>query len=230
MFRERGVNAMRVIIVGCGKLGSGLALNLVKKGHKVTVIDSDPEAFELLGKNFNGETIVGIGFDKGILERAQIEKADAIVASSKSDDTNALIGRIAKNIYRVPRVISRLYDPRRAEIYRSLGIQTISTTTWGVKKAAELLSYNQLDSVSTIGDVEMIRVETPALLVGRTVDELTVMGEIQVVSINRSNKTIMPTRGTALQKGDILFIAVLASSMNKLKKLLGLEQKWGEIK
>lgn len=221
---------MKVIIVGCGKLGSGLALNLVKKGHKVTVIDTNPEAFKLLGKDFNGETIVGIGFDKGILEKAKIRMADAIVACSKSDDTNALIGRISKNIYKVPRVISRLYDPRRAEIYRSLGIQTISTTTWGVQKATELLSYNQLDCISTIGDIEMVRVEVPALLVGRTVNELTVIGESQVIAISRGNKTIMPTSGTALQKHDVLFIAVLASSIGRLKNLLGMEQKWGEIR
>lgn len=221
---------MKAIIVGCGKLGSGLALNLVKKGYKVTVIDTNPEAFKLLGKDFNGETVVGIGFDKGILEKAKIRMADAIVACTKSDDTNALIGRISRNIYKVPRVISRLYDPRRAEIYRSLGIQTISTTTWGVQKAAEMLSYNQLDCVSSIGDIEIVRVETPALLVGRTVNELTAIGEIQVVAIARENKTFMPTSGTVLQKHDVLFIAALASSIGRLKKLLGLEQKWGEIK
>lgn len=221
---------MKIIIVGCGKLGSGLAQNLVKKGHKVTVVDSDPEAFDLLDKDFKGETIVGIGFDRGILEKAQIQLADAVVACSKSDETNALIGRISRNIYRVPRVISRLYDPRRAEIYRSLGIQTISTTTWGVQKVTELLSYNQLDSISTIGNIEMIRVETPALLVGRTVNELTVIGEIQVNAISRENKTFMPTRGTVLQKNDVLFITVLTSSMSKLKMLLGVEQKWGGLK
>ncbi|MDP4090855.1 MAG: TrkA family potassium uptake protein, partial [Bacillota bacterium] len=219
-----------VIIVGCGKLGSGLALNLVKKGHKVTVIDSDPEAFELLGKEFNGETIVGVGFDKTILEKAQIKTSDAIVACSKSDDTNALIGRISRNIYKVPKVISRLYDPRRAEIYRSLGIQTISTTTWGVHQAAEMLSYNQLDSISTTGGFQMIRVETPALLVGRTVNELTVIGEIQVVAIIRGNKTFMPTRGTAFQKHDVILIAALTTSVGRLKSLLGLEHKGGEIK
>ena len=221
---------MKVIIVGCGKLGSGLAHSLVKKGYKVTVIDSDPEAFKLLGKDFNGETIVGIGFDKDILEKAQIHLADAIVACSKSDDSNALIGRISRNIYKVPRVISRLYDPRRAEIYRSLGIQTISTTTWGVQQAVEMLSYNQLDSISTIGGIEMIRVETPALLLGRTVNELTVMGEIQVVAISRENKTFMPTLGTAFQKHDVLFISVLTTSVNRLKTLLGMEQKRGEIR
>lgn len=220
---------MKVIIVGCGKLGAGLAKNLVKKGHSVTIIDSNKDAFELLGENFTGETIVGIGFDKEILEKAQISFADAIVACSKNDDTNALIGRISQNIYRVPRVISRLYDPRSAEIYRSLGIRTISTTTWGVQQAMEMLSYDQLDSILTIGDgnVELIRVETPALLLGRTVNELIVIGEIQVVAINRGNKTFIPTSGTVLEKHDVIFITVLTTAVGKLKKLLGLDQKWG---
>lgn len=216
---------MKVIIVGCGKLGSGLALNLAKKGHNITVIDTNPDAFELLGKDFKGKTIVGIGFDRDILEKAQIRLADAIIACSKSDDSNALIGRISRNIYKVPRVISRLYDPRRAEIYRSLGIQTISTTTWGVQQASEMLSYSQLDNILNIGDIEIIRVETPALLAGRTVNELTSLGEIQVVAISRDNKSFMPTRGTTLKKHDIIFIAVLSSSVNRLKALLGLSQK-----
>lgn len=221
---------MKVIIVGCGKLGSGLALNLVKKEHKVTVIDNDPEAFKLLGQDFKGKTIVGIGFDKDVLEKAQIRSADAIIACSKSDEANALIGRISWNIYRVPRVISRLYDPRRAEIYRSLGIKTISTTTWGVQQAMEMLSYDQLDCISSIGGVELVRVETPALLEGRTVYELTVTGEIQVAAINRDNKSFLPTLGTVLQKNDVLFISVLSSSVNRLKTLLGFEQKWGKSK
>jgi trk system potassium uptake protein TrkA len=215
---------MKVIIVGCGKLGSGLALNLIRKGHKVTVIDKDPEALQALGKDFEGETIVGIGFDREILEKAQIQLADAIVACSKSDDANALIGRISRNIYRVPRVISRLYDPRQAEIYRTLGIQTISTTTWGVMRATEMLSYNQLDSVLTIGNsnVELVRIDTPALLVGKTVNELTAIGEIHVVAISRANTTFLPTMGTALQENDVIYIAALTSSAKRLKSLLGL--------
>lgn len=216
---------MKVIIVGCGKLGSGLAKSLLRKGNQVTVIDNNPEAFELLGKDFKGETIVGIGFDRDILEKADIRRADAIVSCSKSDESNALIGRIARNVYHVPRVISRLYDPRRAEIYRSLGIQTISTTTWGVQRAMEMLSYDRLDSVLTIGDsqVEIIRAETPALLVGRTVNELTVYGEIHVVAISRNNKTFLPAVGTPLQKHDIIYIAILASSAKRLKTLLDLD-------
>lgn len=215
---------MKVIIVGCGKLGSGLALTLIKKGNKVTVIDKDPESFQLLGKDFTGEKIVGIGFDKGILEQAGIKMVDAIVACSKSDETNALIGRLARIVYKVPRVISRLYDPRKAEVYRSLGIQTISTTTWGVARAIEMLSYNQLDSVLSLGDnsVELVRIETPALLVGKTVNELTVIGEIHVTAISRHNKTFLPMLGTKLEKHDIIYLSVLASSAKRLKSILGL--------
>ena len=215
---------MKVIIVGCGKLGSGIAKSLVRKGEDVSVIDSDPESFKLLGEDFKGTTITGLGFDRNILERTGIDRADAIISCTKSDEQNALIGRLARNVYRVPRVISRLYDPRRAEIYRSFGIQTISTTTWGVQRTMEMLSYEHLDAVYTVGDgqVQIVRAETPMLLVGRTVKELSVPGEIQVISITRDNKSFIPTLGTALQRGDIIHISVLSPSAGKLKSLLGL--------
>ena len=99
---------MRVIIVGCGKLGSGLAKALTRKGNQVTIIDKDPNAFELLDKDFQGTKIVGVGFDRDILEQANIRRADAIISCSKSDEANALIGKLARDIYHVPRVISRL--------------------------------------------------------------------------------------------------------------------------
>ena len=215
---------MKVIIVGCGKLGSGIAKSLVRKGEDVSVIDSDPESFKLLGEDFKGTTITGLGFDRNILERTGIDRADAIISCTKSDEQNALIGRLARNVYRVPRVISRLYDPRRAEIYRSFGIQTISTTTWGVQRTMEMLSYEHLDAVYSVGDgqVQIVRAETPMLLVGRTVKELSVPGEIQVISITRDNNSFMPTLGTALQRGDIIHISVLSPSAGKLKSLLGL--------
>jgi len=215
---------MNAIIVGCGKLGSGLALNLIQKGYEVTVIDENPETFELLGKNFAGKTIVGLGFDKGILEKAKIRSADALIACCKSDVTNALIGRISRNIFRVPHVISRIYDPRKAEIYHTLGIQTISATTWGIKRVTEMLSYSQLDSVTTIGDdnVEIVRIDTPALMINKTVSELSAIGEIHVVAISRNNKTFLPSLGTPFQKDDVIYIAVVSSSVKRLKSILGL--------
>lgn len=215
---------MKVIVVGCGKMGSGLAQELVKKGHTVTVVGSTLDEFSMLGKAFRGETIVGVAFDKQILEQAGIERADAIVACTKSDETNALIGRISRNTYRVPRVISRLYDPRKAEIYRSLGIQTISTTEWGVRHAIELLSYDQLDIIAGLGSggVEIVRVETTELLVGKKIVDVTVVGEFSVCALSRQNQTFLPTLGTELQRGDVVYFNVLVSSVKKFKHVLGL--------
>jgi trk system potassium uptake protein TrkA len=216
---------MKVIIIGCGRLGSGLAGHLTRKGHDVTVIDSAPEALAHLGKDFKGKTIVGIGFDKDLIEKAGIRKVDAVIACTNSDEANALIGRISRNIYQVPRVISRLYDPRKAELYRTLGIQTISTTAWGIAQVTEMLSYNQLDSIQSLGSgqVELIRIDVPAMLSGRQIGELAIVGEIQVVALCRQNETTVPTMGTTLKTNDVVYLSVAAASAGRLKSLLGLE-------
>ena len=216
---------MKVIVVGLGRMGIGLTLNLLKKGHTVTAIDSDPEAFEDLGKNFSGKKVVGIGFDKEVLEKAGIGKVDAVVSCTASDEANAVIARISKNIYHVPRVVARLYDARKAEIYHRIGIQTISTTTWGIERATEFITYNHLDSVYEMGNgsVNIVRIEAPALLIGHQVKEISALGEIQVVSINRGSKTFIPTLGTKLESEDILYLSIISSATSKLKSMLGID-------
>lgn len=218
------MKGMKVIVVGLGRMGIGLSLNLMKKGNQVSVIDSNPQVFEALGKDFTGLKVVGFGFDRDVLSKAGIDKADAIVSCTASDEVNAVIARIARNVYRVPRVVARLYEPRKANIYHRLGIQTISTTIWGIERATEILTYNQLDSVYEIGNgtVNLVRIEVPSLLVGHTVNELTAIGEILVVSISRNNKTFIPTTGTILEAEDIVYISVMASATGKLKLMLNL--------
>ncbi|MFD1174945.1 potassium channel family protein [Paenibacillus puldeungensis] len=215
---------MKIIVVGCGRMGTGLSLNLAKKGHHITVIDSNPEAFETLGVHFTGDKIAGNGFDREVLTEAKIDQVDAVVCCTKSDEANAVIARVARNVYHVPCVIARLYDPLKADIYQRLGIQTISTTSWGIEKAAEIITYNQFDSVFRIGngDVDLLRIEVPSGLVGHTVDDVTALGEIQVVSISRANRTFIPTLGTILEEGDILYISTIASATKKLKSMLAL--------
>ncbi|MDD2214699.1 MAG: TrkA family potassium uptake protein [Oscillospiraceae bacterium] len=220
---------MNMIIVGCGRVGAGLALALSKAGHSITVIDSDKTAFAQLGKNFSGKTIEGIGFDRDILTLARIEQSDALAAFTTSDESNAVIARIAREICHVPKVVARLYDPDKAEIYKQLGIQTLSTTTWGIKRAADLLTYTPLDAVYSFGngDMELVKIEVPSLVAGRQVNDLTVSGDIHVVAIERGNKTILPTSGTVFQRRDILYIAVAISSGDQLMKLLGLSDGKG---
>ncbi len=215
---------MKVIVVGLGRMGTGLSQSLIKKGHQVTAIDSNPEAFELLGTDFAGIKVIGFGFDREVLSQAKIDKVDAVVSCTESDEINAVIARVARNIYRVPHVVARLYDSRKAQIYHRLGIQTISTTAWGIERATELLTYNQLDSVFEIGNgtVNLVRIEVQSLLVGHTVNDITVLSEIHVVSISRNNKTFIPTLGAIFEAEDILYISVIVSATNKLKSMLDL--------
>ncbi|HKZ70108.1 MAG TPA: TrkA family potassium uptake protein, partial [Anaerolineales bacterium] len=135
---------MKFIVVGCGRWGAGLAQTLSQRGHAVTIVDQDPSAFGRLGPNFKGKTITGIGFDREVLREAGIERADGLAAVTVSDEANVVTARLAQQVFHVPKVVARLYDPHKAEIYRRLGLQTISTVTWGIHRIAELLCYSEL--------------------------------------------------------------------------------------
>ena len=214
---------MKILIIGCGRVGAGLAKTLMGRGHSVTIIDKDPLAFEKLGDKFKGQAILGIGFDREVLLKAGIDRADGVAAVSASDEANVVASRIARDFFHVPRVIARLYDVRQAEIYKRLGIQTIAPTGWGINRIADLLLYSPLETVFSIGsgEVELVVAEVPQLLVGKTVRDLTVAGEIHIVSITRANKTFLPTLGTIFQEKDLLYLAVLTTSTNRLIELLG---------
>lgn len=120
---------MHIIIVGCGRVGAQLAQILSSDGHNVVIVDKNQESFKRLGPDFNGITITGVGFDPDILKRAGIERADALAAVTNGDNSNIMVSQIAKRIYNVPRVLTRIYDPLRADIYKKFGLNTIGTTT-----------------------------------------------------------------------------------------------------
>lgn len=216
---------MKVIIVGCGRMGLGLAAELDRNNHEVCLIDSDAQRLDAVPDSYTGRKVVGIGFDQATLEKAGITNQDALVSCTNSDETNALIARIARNIFKVPTVVARLYDPRKATIYNALGIQTISTTSWGIQRAVELINYSKFDRTLSFGDgnVELIRIEVPATRVGRKVQDVSMIGDIQVVSIVRENTGFIPTQGTTLMEHDVLFVAVNTSAIGQLKSLMGMQ-------
>lgn len=217
---------MKVIIMGCGRVGEQLARLLVTEDHQVVVIDQDGSALERLGPNFKGQRITGIGFDRDVLIRAGIEQADAFAAASSSDNANIVAARIAHNIFHVPRVVARLFDPRRAEIYRRLGMLTISSTTWGAERIREMLTSAELDPVLSFGsgEVSLLNIELPPQLVGRMVKDLSVPTEIVVIAITRQGAAFIPTMGSQFKEGDILQVALQSSSLERFKTLLGLSE------
>jgi trk system potassium uptake protein len=212
---------MHVIVIGCGRMGGGLAQALALRGHSVAVVDRNPAAFARLGARLSGQTFVGHAFDRDTLVRAGIERADALAAVTASDDVNVIVARAARLCFHVPRVIARLYDPRKAEIYRRLGVQTIATTTWGINRIVELLSYSDLDAVLSLGaNVDIVDIALPHALAGRTVRSLNVPGEIQVVAVSRGGETFLPTAQSLFQSGDLVHVALLATSADHLRSLL----------
>lgn len=215
---------MKIVVFGCGRVGSGLARALSIRRHTVTVVDVDPSAFERLGETFSGRTVRGNAVDRETLVAAGVERADGVAAVTATDEANEACARMAMRDFRVPKVVARLYDPSKADVYHRLGVQTVTPVTWAVHRMADLLCYSHLDAVISLGsgEVDIVETEVPPLLVGRTVPELRVPGEIRIVAITREGRTFLPTDATQFCKGDRLHIALLGASSDRLRTLLGL--------
>lgn len=215
---------MRVIIMGCGRVGEQLAQLMAEEGHDVTVIDYDAAALARLGPNFKGRRVRGVGFDRDVLLRAGIEEADGFAAMSSSDNANVVAARIARTIFHVPHVVARLFEPERAEVYKRLGLVTISSTTWGAERTRELLTHAELDAVRSFGtgEVQLLEIEIPERLVGHTVRDLSVPGEVSVITITRDGRALLPMSGTAFRAGDVVHLAVSSNAMARVERLLGI--------
>lgn len=215
---------MKIIIAGCGKLGSSLANSLNSMGNKVTVISREAKDLRRLSKDFKGEKITGAEIDKDTLMRAKIDKVDAVIACTENDEINAVVARLSRVFFKVPKVIARLFDQNKVTIYNTMGIQVIASTNWAIERTKEILFSSSLEPVLDVGNegLKVMRIEVPSLLVGKNVGDVNKPGEIQVVAISRQNRSILPLSGMDFMKGDIIYIAVTPESVGILKNILGL--------
>ena len=215
---------MYVIIVGCGRVGSELAMLLSQEGHNVVVVDKNPNAFTRLGKTFNGHTVVGGGFNIKVLKEAGIEKATAFCSVTNGDNTNIVSSQVAKKIFKVPKVIARIYDPHRAEIYKSLGLSIISGTVLFAAMIRDTLIEEKFSSyLIESGDFGTLEVEVNTKIQDKTVGELNMPLEFMVVTVAKKNKrAIMPDSTTKVELGDKIIGVVKIQSLNKVKKALNI--------
>jgi trk system potassium uptake protein len=209
---------MRVLIMGCGRVGSELSHALGEVGHEVTVIDKRAEAFDRYPPGDHARRIVGLGFDRDVLEEAGIRDAEAFIAVSSGDNSNIVSARVALEHYHVPKVIARIFDPRRAEIYERLNIPTVATTTWGVKQIQLMILHTGKEVRESLGGGQLLRVRVPvpAHLVGKSVSSLNIDGRIQVGGISRGGKGFIPTADSTMQDGDFLIVMISKDSMDEL--------------
>jgi len=210
---------MNIIIVGCGRVGVELALAL-HQNHLVSIIDQNARSFDRLGLHFSGRTVQGHAMDRTVLERAGIETVNAVAAVTSSDNVNAIIARIARDIYNVNRVVARIYNPRRAPIYEKLNLQTVSSSSWGAHRIEQLLIHPGMQSVSSAGngEVQVYELTVPSEWNGRKISDLVPMEHAIPVALARNGKGILPRAEIILEAQDILQVSSTPEGVKILRE------------
>lgn len=210
---------MNVMIIGCGRVGSQLALLLSQEGHNVTIMDKNQDAFKRLGGTFNGVTAVGNGFDEKLLKELKIDKQDAFVSVTSGDNTNLMASQIAKKLFKVPRVIARVYDPTRADIYKKLGLDIISGTVLVAAMIRDKIIENRFTGyLVETGELGVIEIPVTEALNGKKVKELNIPDEFLVIVIERKKRVIIPELDTRMELDDKVMGVVRTASLKKVKE------------
>src|SRR6476661_8233274 len=201
--------------MGCGRVGSTLALILEGQGHTVAVIDSNESAFRRLGTGFTGRRVTGIGVDRETLTEAGIEEAEAFDAVSSGDNSNIVAARVARETFGVDNVVARIYDPGRAEVYQRLGIPTVATVRWTSDQVLRRLlpSGALTEWTDPSGSVRLMEVHVDRSWVGRTVEQIEAATGAKVPFVFRLGSGVVPKRGTVFQDGDLIHLATLAAEL-----------------
>ena len=214
---------MHVVVVGCGRVGSELAVTLESEGHTVAVIDKNRNAFRRLPERFTGRAVLGFGFDRDHLEQAGIREAQALAAVTSGDNSNILTARIARETYEIEHVVARIYDPRRALIYQRLGIPTVATVSWTTDQVHRRLLPDRTVSEWTdaTGSLSLIERELPDTWAGRKLLELDEGERFRLVALTRAGQARLVTPSLVGQEGDILHLAVRTDAVEELRARLG---------
>ena len=208
--------------MGCGRVGSTLAIDLEKAGHTVAIIDQNREAFRRLGADFNGRTIAGVGFDRDTLLEAGIEKADAFAAVSNGDNSNILAARVARENFGIKNVVARIYDPGRAEIYQRLGIPTVATVLWTTDQIMRRLAPDGTKSEwrDATGKVVLVEVSLHKSWYGEAFSLIEKNTSARVAFITRLGEALLPDEHTVLQEGDLVHLLIEEKKISSVEKTL----------
>ncbi len=194
---------MHVVIMGCGRVGSSLAQELDARGHSVAIIDQDPVAFRKLPSTFGGRTVAGVGFDRDRLIEAGIERADAFAAVSSGDNSNIISARVARENFKVAKVIARIYDPRRAEIYQRLGIETVASVAWTTRQMVHSIMPEKVEDWHDNTDtVVMAPVQFSPDWIGERTSTMAAQTGARIAFVTRLGAALLPTTDTVVQEGD----------------------------
>jgi trk system potassium uptake protein TrkA len=210
------------VIMGCGRVGASLARLLEKSGHEVAIIDQDETSFRRLGTAFEGQRVVGVGFDRDTLKQAGIARAYAFAAVSSGDNSNILAARVAREKFGVENVVARIYDPGRAEIYQRLGIPTVATVRWTSDQVMRRLlpSGHVPEFTDPSGQVVIAEMPIVPSWIGRRLTELEGMTGGRVAYVSRLGEGMLPGPDTVYQDGDLVHLALHREDLSRAERVL----------
>lgn len=211
------------VIMGCGRVGSSLALTLESNGHSVAVVDQDEQAFRRLGRHFSGQRVTGVGFDRDALTRARIQEAYAFAAVSSGDNSNIIAARVARETFGVEHVVARIYDPGRAEVFQRLGIPTVAAVRWSTDQVLRRILPEQSlagDFRDASGSALMAEVRLSPEWVGHRLSEIEEAAGIRVCLVTRFGEGQVPRAEMLYQHGDIVHAMMPASGRVEAERAL----------
>lgn len=212
---------MKVIVVGCGRMGAELAHRMCSRGHDVAVIDSKEAALNSLPEDFRGRIFEGDPMSQDVLTRAGIETCDALAAITESDSVNLVVGHVARTQFNVPHVVARNFDPINRGLFEAFGLQVVSATGWGAQRLEELMYHEDIRAVFSAGngEVEIYEIVIPEIWQGKTVQDL-VCGSCIPVSISRGGKAFLPDLDTVMQEDDVLHLSSTLDGIEAVRSRL----------
>lgn len=205
---------MQVVIIGCGKVGAKFAQVLSEEGHEIVIVSNESKQFVNLPPDFDGITLTGVPIDQDVLKMAGIESADALVAVTEDDNVNIMVSQVAKEIFKIPKVIARIHNPEREHVFHEFGLETICPTDITVNVMRALIESEDDISTSTIGNTSIIFKNKKLLdgYIGKRIDQIKIK-EGMIFGIIRSGEFIFANSVGKLLHNDKLVIADTAHKL-----------------
>ena len=213
---------MRIVIIGCGRIGAQLAYSLYKRGHQVSVVDENKTSFNNLPPDFKGRTQEGDALNQEVLKRAGIESCDGLAAVTNIDTLNAVVCHIAQKEFNITNVVARNYDPHLRPLFESINVQVVSSSSWGSQRIEELLIDTEGRTVFSAGngEVEVYEIEIPSTWSGKQISDLILCEDCKWIAITRAGKAFIPNAETIMNKGDILAVAATMEGIQDTRTVL----------
>lgn len=211
---------MKAMVIGCGRLGAELAIRLDQRGHDVSIIDLNEAAYGKVPPEFRGRFFEGDALNRDVMRRAGIQQTNSLAVVTDSDVLNATIGHIATEVYHVPNVVVRNYDPRYRILHETYELQVVSALNWGAQRIEEMMYHSDMRVVFSAGngEVEVYEIAIPDGWAGKTLIDLMDSEQCIPVALTRAGKAILPESALLLKAGDVLHVSATLEGVQSLRK------------